>query len=617
MIVPMKKVSLVVLDKEKRDALIQLRKIGVVHLETLEGSSDRINVLKSDVDNVDRACAILSDIDAKAKQCIDMKGEDVLLKAKEICDLEDEKTECKSTISKYVAELDRFKKWGSISLEDFSYLESKGIYLSLCECSKDKYDKLPDDVKTIFVNRDKQQIRFLLLRDHENDFSKDSIQNVVFIDKPILSTTALKEEILRLSNRITQIDNSISSSVVCLQSFKNYLVSLKKDLEFENYYYGMNIEKASETCSIAWLTGFVPKDDVQKLKSLAAEQKWACSIEDPSSEDMVPTKLRNNKLVSLIYPVTDFLGTVPGYHEYDISGWFLLYFAIFFGIIFGDGGYGLLMSAVAIVGIFSSVVKKRKIGSGLLLLLLLGLATVGWGLVTCTWFGLEMQYLPNWLKNMSVTYISNATSCQSEEMSNWVSQNLQVLCFGLALSQLSVAHLKGVFRYIKSPKFLGELGSLGMLWGLFFVVLNMVVDSSRFPLPDFAIPLIGGGFLLSFIFANYDGSLGKSILESCKNIVSVLLGVVNVFSDIVSYIRLWAVGLAGSAISATVNDMAGPMLGGAIIFLAVLLLCFGHGLNMVLNTLSVIVHGVRLNTLEFSNHLGMSWSGFKYEPFTE
>ena len=125
------------------------------------------------------------------------------------------------------------------------------------------------------------------------------------------------------------------------------------------------------------------------------------------------------------------------------------------------------------------------------------------------------------------------------------------------------------------------------------------------------------GFGLSFIFSNYEGSLGASILESCKNIVSVLLGVVNVFSDIVSYIRLWAVGLAGGAISATVNDMAGPMLGGALIFFGVLLLVFGHGLNMILNVLSVIVHGVRLNTLEFSSHLGMSWSGFAYEPFCE
>ena len=148
-----------------------------------------------------------------------------------------------------------------------------------------------------------------------------------------------------------------------------------------------------------------------------------------------------------------------------------------------------------------------------------------------------------------------------------------------------------------------------------FVMLGNIGD---IPVGKIEVSLIAVGFVMSFIFSNYDGSIGKSILESCKNIISVLLGVVNVFSDIVSYIRLWAVGLAGAAISDTVNTMAGPILGHAILFIAAIaLLVFGHGLNMVLNLLSVIVHGVRLNTLEFSTHLGVSWSGKKYEPFSE
>ena len=146
----------------------------------------------------------------------------------------------------------------------------------------------------------------------------------------------------------------------------------------------------------------------------------------------------------------------------------------------------------------------------------------------------------------------------------------------------------------------------------------MLGNIGDIPVGKIEVSLIAVGFVMSFIFSNYDGSIGKSILESCKNIISVLLGVVNVFSDIVSYIRLWAVGLAGAAISDTVNTMAGPILGHAILFIAAIaLLVFGHGLNMVLNLLSVIVHGVRLNTLEFSTHLGVSWSGKKYEPFSE
>jgi V/A-type H+-transporting ATPase subunit I len=120
------------------------------------------------------------------------------------------------------------------------------------------------------------------------------------------------------------------------------------------------------------------------------------------------------------------------------------------------------------------------------------------------------------------------------------------------------------------------------------------------------------------MFASYDGNLGRSIMESVKNIISMILGIANVFSDIMSYIRLWAVGLAGGAIASTVDSMAGPMLGHFVFFIfGVVLLVFGHGLNLILNVLSVLVHGVRLNTLEFSGHAGLAWSGFAYKPFAK
>ena len=392
---------------------------------------------------------------------------------------------------------------------------------------------------------------------------------------------------------------------------------------------------------LSWITGFVPVDSMAKFESFAKEQKWAYAASDPAEDDNVPTKLKNNKLVSLIYPLTDFLGTVPGYHEYDISGWFLAFFTIFFGMIFGDGGYGALVTAVALIFILKSVFGGKKVPPMLSLVLLLGVATMVWGAVTCTWFGLQPEQLPEWIVALSVPPISNAYA-DVQWIPFWTSdasagtlgtaQNLQIFCFTLALIQLCVAHLKGMARYITDKqhrlKFLGEFGSFVQLIGMYWVVLSMVVDGNVFPLMGgdvyglpwgtISIALVGGGFAFSFVFANYEGSVAKSILESVKNIISVLLGVVNVFSDIVSYIRLWAVGLAGAAISGTVNTFAGPLVGHAALFIVlIILLVFGHGLNMILNLLSVIVHGVRLNTLEFSNHLGMSWAGFKYEPLKE
>jgi V/A-type H+-transporting ATPase subunit I len=241
--------------------------------------------------------------------------------------------------------------------------------------------------------------------------------------------------------------------------------------------------------------------------------------------------------------------------------------------------------------------------------------------ITCTWFGIDTAKLPDILKLVSVPAISNATAAVSAESKALVDQNLQIVCFSLALLQLSVAHIKGIFRAIKAKtlKCFAELGSLGMLAGMFNVVLALVVSNSyrRIPFLPLSLYILAGGFGLFFLFASYEGNIFKSILESFKNIISVVLGITNVFSDIMSYIRLWAVGLAGASISATVNTMAGPLLGNFLIFLGIILLVFGHGLNIILNVLSVLVHGVRLNTLEFSGHLGLTWSGTAYRPFSK
>ena len=401
----------------------------------------------------------------------------------------------------------------------------------------------------------------------------------------------------------------------------------------------MACEKNGSENDLAWISGYVPSADLEEFKRYSADNNWAIAFADPEDEDTeVPTKLKNNKFVSLIYPLTDFLGTVPGYHEFDISGWFLLFFTIFFAMIFGDGGYGALVAVVILFLMLKTKISGKKVPAAFGLFLLVSLATVVWGAVTCTWFGIPVENLPEKLVNLSIPWISSA---YEDTLWNvpWIadktigltkSQNLQIFCFGLALIQLSVAHVKAAARNIKDGKGLkaiGDIGSLLQLIGMFWVVLAMVVNGQVFPMlgnigpvpvGKIEVSLIAVGFAMSFVFANYEGSIGASILESCKNIISVLLGVVNVFSDIVSYIRLWAVGLAGAAISNTVNTLAGPILGHAILFVAaIILLVFGHGLNMILNVLSVIVHGVRLNTLEFCTHIGMSWSGVKYQPFAD
>ena len=638
----MKKVSIVLLNREKETALKALRKIGLVHLEKLDGSSEKLAAFKEYTNNANVTESILGEIKQpkKAKGAVEetLSNDEVIKLCSEIVSKNDRKKQLLEEISANTTELDRFALWGSVNLDDLNYLKEKNIDLKLYEISADKYNAIDSKIETILVNNDKKTVRFLIVNGGEGR-PENLLPEAFEVPLPRLSSDDLANEVRKDEAEIAEIEKFYADNAKYLSSIAVFKKNLEKDIEFENINAGMGHESDGTVNDLAWISGYVPADKLADFKAACASNNWAVACDDPEDEDVeVPTKLKNNKFVSLIYPLTDFLGTVPGYHEYDISGWFLLFFTIFFGMIFGDGGYGALVSIVALIMMLKNKAAKKPASPMLGLVLLVGCATVVWGAVTCTWFGIDPSLLPSWLTGLSIPVISSA---QPDRLwvPFWVTesgvgltkdQNLQIFCFSLALIQLSVAHIKAAKRNMSEKKFvksLGDIGSLLQLVGMFWVVLSMVVNSKVFqmfgsigpvPVGKIEISLIAIGFVLSFVFANYEGNIVQSILESCKNIISVLLGIVNVFSDIVSYIRLWAVGLAGAAISNTVNTMAGPILGHAILFIAAIaLLVFGHGLNMILNLLSVIVHGVRLNTLEFSTHLGVSWSGIKYEPFSE
>lgn len=635
MIVPMKKVSLIILENKKTETLKKLRKLGLLHIEIAEGFGEKLDKLKEQLSLLESAIFYIPKTKNTETRCI--SNEDAISVARDIISLAEAKKSYLAEVAALNSELERLKSWGDIFPEEISSLAEKGVDIAPYEMPYGEYESLGETVKTICLEKSKSTVKFLIIKSGvEGEEAAVAALNNYKLELPQMSTTEIKQKIVDLDNRIKEADDKITSYADCVEGIKNALKALEKEIEFEVYSTGMANESLSddEKVSVSYFKGYIEEDKVESLKNEATDNSWGLIVEDPSEDDDVPTKLQNNKFVSLIYPLTDFLGTVPGYFEYDISGWFLSFILIFFGIIFGDGGYGLLICAVAAIPIVKSLIAKKEVSPTFLLVGLFGLSTILWGTLTCTWFGLAPEQLPQWLKNLSIPVISNVYADKiwypfwtNGEAGLTTAQNLQIFCFSLAFIQLSVAHVKGAIRYRKSLRMLGDIGSILQLAGIYYVVLSFVVNADVFsfglviggiPIGTLAIGFIAVGFVLSFVFANYEGSVIKSILSSLVNIVSVLLGVVNVFSDIVSYIRLWAVGLAGAAISATVNELAGPLLGNFLfMILAIILLVFGHGLNMILNILSVIVHGIRLNTLEFSSHLDMSWSGHKFKPFEE
>lgn len=643
MIVPMKKVSLLVMDKNREAALEKIRELGVVHLEKKTASSAALTSLMNRRTQIEIASGVLEVFapKKKAKKTKEMPPFNGDL-ASHVVTLSDRRKKLQDYMFNHEREKNRFEKWGEFDPHDFVYLAENGVRAYLYEISIASYENNVKDTPVIVLSKDKKNNTVCLL-------AFDAIPNETPYPLPERPLSVVNER-----NRVRKTEmQKIEAELTALAPYKKQLETEKNkvlaDIEFETARAGMELIDQDENTAntgtanyaVSWISGYAPASDVGALKRAASENGWALCSVDPDEDDAeVPTKLKNNKIASLIYPLTGFLEMSPGYRETDISGWFLLFFTLFFGMIFGDAAYGAILILTALFFILKNA--KKGVPQTYKFLLLMSISNFIWGALTCSWFGFDISQVPQILQKISLPLIVNVSNepgwitaynacnvwiqsgiiqphSSSEALSGAVNNNLMIFCFSIALLHMGLAHIKGIIGNIKSPKVFAEIGQLCMLVGMYFVVLSMVVFGTGFKgVQKWQYYCLAGGFALVFVFGNYEGSVLKSLLKSCANILSSVLGITNVFSDIMSYIRLWAVGLAGASIAATIVGFAGPMFGHLIFFIfGVILFAFGHVFNMVLNVLSVLVHGVRLNTLEFSSHLGLSWSGFAYKPFAK
>ncbi|TFG84882.1 MAG: V-type ATP synthase subunit I [Spirochaetales bacterium] len=600
MIAAMKRAFVVVVDREKREALKNLRKLGLVHLESVRGQGEAFEELAARKRELDEALAILSEYKrAQTGEKLGLRAgidlaNDILATAGRIRERHEE-------IASLSKEIERISTWGEFDPECLRDLAERGLPIRLAELPAKKLASLPADLDYLRLSEKKGRIKLALLAAGDRELPVDLVE----LRAPEKSLSLLQADLSVAVDALAGLKGLLLQKAAKRTALKKVLSRMERDLVFETLRSGIGSETA-----VAWLAGWVPAKDEKQLVEAAAKAGWALLIDEPQDDELPPTKVENNAVVRMIHPVLDFLGTVPNYREFDISLWFLLFFGLFFAMIFGDAGYGTLMLACCLFFMVKGLIKRKGVGDGLKLFLYLSGLTVAWGTITGSWFSLLPENLPGFLKSLAI-----------EPIASWnpdASDNIKVLCFILGGVQLSIAHIKNIFRDFPKPKFLGQVGALALVLGMYFMALNLVVSADKYPIPQFGLYLILGGFTVNFIFGSWETGPIQAILDSLKNFISIFLGTVSFFADIVSYIRLWAVGLAGVAISQTVNGMASGLLRIPLAFIAgVLILFLGHGLNLMMGALSVVVHGVRLNILEFSTHMNMEWSGYRYEPFKE
>ncbi len=273
-------------------------------------------------------------------------------------------------------------------------------------------------------------------------------------------------------------------------------------------------------------------------------------------------------------------------------------------MIIGDGGYGVIfLIAAYIAGRCYKNISREKIS----LFYLLSITTIIWGAITGSWFGVEsLSRLPVF-KELIIPSLYSYTQ-ESES-------NIIRLCFLIGALQLSLARIWAAARLYPSLTALAETGWVALVWGIYFIVRFLLLNEE---LSTIVVFLIGYWVLTLTLFGEQreDGFV-KGLFRGMKKFLINILTGIGSLSDLISYIRLFAVGLATREVAFAFNNMAGDIGFSGIksIVIAVCILIFGHTINILLGAMSVLVHGIRLNLLEFSKHLNIQWSGISYSPF--
>lgn len=606
MIVPMKKVSVVVQAHDKNDMLRTLRKHGLMHIYATDAKSKKGEELKSDLDLLNTA---KMSIEESAKDVKDIKQEsltesDFMALHNSVISKISERKLLNEAIVKDKSTIERIQGWGNFDPNTILMLKEEGVKLYFYTLGKKELSTIDSEVQYIELDSVDKQCAIAVIGKR-----LDPTFPAKYFDLPEESLNSLVERVEKNSKKISDINDYLSSNYIYLDSYSHFIKKCEMEIHFDNI-----SNSATDGDTLSYITGYIPENKFQKFEKVAKKNSWGYLYEDPSEEDTPPTLLQHKKGVGLIQPLYNILGTVPGYREGDISQWFLLFFILFFAMIIGDAGYGLIF-LLASVGLH---VKSKKVSTANALLYVLSIGTMIWGSLTGTWFGSEAIVANTPLQYLVIPAITNFPSL-FELTSKITQDNIMQFCFILGTVQLSLAELINIIRKVKNKdlSLISDIGWTIDILTLYFVVLNLVIQKPCNY--GVAFPLIAIGFVLVTVFGGQEP--GKSFSEGLKagaaNIFTNFLDTISCFSNLMSYIRLFAVGLATLAIAQSFNSMAAPMMGGVTTIVGILILIIGHSLNLVMGLLSVIVHGVRLNLLEFSGQLGMEWSGIEYDPFRE
>ena len=575
MITQMKKYTFLVFHREYETFLEQLREVGVVHVtEKAAGMAEdaHLQELLAKADN--------------ARKLIAQGAPDQLLQ---------EKAALESRIAATQKEVNKMAIWGDFSAERITQLKEAGYTLRYFTCPK----KLFQEEWGIVVAEQGATMYFVQV--NNTDEAPEVCQEQYLNEK---SAADLQKDVEGLHGLLVAQNARIElGAKENIPALENELNELQQQIDWKR----VTLNTASEADgSLKVLEGFCPIDQVAALDAMLQKQEVYYQAEDPTAEDNTPIKLRNNKFTQLFESLTGMYGW-PNYGEFDPTPILAPFFLLFFAMCMGDAGYGILLIIIGLL------IAKKKLNIAMFeglgpIITVLGVGTTVVGFFLGTFMGIDLynaEWVPQALKNVMI----------KGDVMGYDIQMVLAICIGVF--HICLAMVVKAICYTKQFGFKENIATWGWLLlivgGLIVAILGLTV------LPEnvfkWALIAVGAVSALAIYIFNTPGrnpliNIGAGLWDT-YNMATGILG------DVLSYIRLYALGLAGGMLGAAFNNLGSMVLGDNVITWLpfALIVIFGHALNLAMSALGAFVHPLRLTFVEYFKNSGYEGKGTLYQPF--
>lgn len=591
MIAPMLKYAFLVYHADYARFLKQLHNLGVVHIETLSNQfSAQAEQIVRQLQKVHEALDIL--LKKAPPQITGTTGETPFSGGAQLLQLFENLTARENDLKKQKkdvsAQIALLEPWGKIPAQLIQLLQNRGVFFHFYNCTLQEFNPLWQQQYTIeAINHLNGKVYFLLISEQD---LPPALHGAELIHLPLISIELLRhmqEEIAIGFNELNEAFNNLAAHGSLLYQ---YAETLENELQHEIALHNTQPEVSGK---MMLLQVWAPKKNREELLNFLNKTETIWVEQKPGKNDNVPILLENDRFSSLFHPVVN-LFSLPAYTEIDLTPFFAPFFMLFFGMCLGDVVYGLIIFTAV------TLLKRKKqyahLRSMFTLAQFLGTSAIVFGLITGTVAGIDLSKANIGLLKDVKGYFISMNSLFNVSLIIGLIQ----IVFGMALRVVNNLKQNG-WQYGMSP--------LGWIFG---IAGGLLYQFTQFTVP--AYTLIGIGLFCILIFSNPQAGFIKRIGLGLWD----LYGITGLFGDVLSYVRLFALGLSSATLGFVVNTIALsalslPPILGELAFLVILLL--GHGLNFGISTLSSFVHPIRLTFVEFYKNAGFTGGGQEYRAF--